>query len=328
MQVGINYLSECMYRLKSLSQVRRDLEKIRAHGFEAIRVTGNDLSWLVKIIKEAKKLKLKIWVCPRFAHSEPMLTGKEYLEKMKEFAKEVEKMKINVFLVGNELSLEILDFAPNLPTYEVRCGKQWQKFEIEFQERKNDFREYLITLAREAKKYFSGPVSYAAGTWEVQEEVIDWQQFDIVSANLYLWERFAEKEYIETLEKLKSYEKPIVITECGFTTTREAWKIGPRHIYGLRKFPKWILNLLLDHPNVVQKILRVNPKLLLKTKIPHHYDEEMQKKLLQKNLEILEKSNITQAFVFQWSEPFPAGFGLIRSDGTPKKALKFLKLIS
>lgn len=322
MILGMNYLWESTYPFKSLQEVRRDLEEMRKYGFEAIRVTGHNLSWLITIAKEAKKLGLEVWLCPRFAHSKPMLLQREYLKKVREFANAAKKAGIDVFLIGNELSLELKDFA-EIQGYENRCGENWQKFQSEFQERKNLFREYLRVLVREAKKIFSGPVTYAAGTWEL--DTIDWQEFDIVSANLYLWKRFAEKEYIKTLKALESYQKPVVVTEFGFTTTREAWQIGPRYIYGTRRIPSLIRNFLMSHLNLVRNILKVSPTILLKTKISHHYDEETQKRLLQKNLKILEKSNITGAFVFQWSEPFPAGFGLVRSNGTSKKALSLFQ---
>jgi len=318
MKIGINYLSMLP---QSLSQVRRDLEEMKKYGFEAIRVTGQDLSWMLKIVGGAKKAGLKIWLCPRFAHNYPMLSGEKYLQKMREFAKEAEKYGIDVFLVGNELSLELKDFA-EIQGYENR-SRNWLFFEKQFRERRTIFREYLTLLAKEAKKFFSGPVTYAAGAWELS--AIDWSEFDIVSANLYLWQGFAEKMYEETLEKLKEYGKPVVVTEFGFTTTREAWEVGPRHIYGVRKFPSSIRNFLLSHPAIIRKILQLNPRILLKTKIPHHYDEETQKRLIKKNLKILAKSKVTQAFVFEWSEPWKAGFGLTH-NGIPKKALSLFPL--
>jgi hypothetical protein len=310
-----------MYPLKPLSQIKRDLREIKKFGFEMIRVTGHELSWMLKIVHEAKKAGLNIWLCPRFAHSEPMLTREEYLQEMKEFAKEAEKQRVNVFLVGNELSLELKDFA-EIQGYENR-SENWPDFEQQFGGRKIIFREYLKLLAKEAKKHFSGPVTYAAGVWEL--DAIDWSMFDFIAANLYLWERFTESQYVQTLENLKIYNKPVAVTEFGFTTTREAWKIGPRHIYGVREFPLSIRDFLVSHPAIVRKILKLNPRILLKTKIPHHYDEETQKILLQKNLEILAKSKIAQAFVFEWSDPWKAGFGLTH-NGTPKKALSLFPL--
>jgi hypothetical protein len=323
MQLGVNYLSESMYLPPPFSRLREDLKRMRKYGFEAIRITGDKLPWLLKIATEAKKLGLEVWLCPRFASNIPLLSKKEYLKKVQEFARIVEKANIDVFIIGNELSLELRDFAPNLPTYEIRCSEGWQRFQKEFQRRKRLLRDYLTLLAKEAKKYFSSKVTYAAGTWELDS--IDWRLLDIISANLYLWKGFTEKEYVETLKVLKSYQKPVAITEFGFTTTQEAWEIGSRHIYGLRKIPKWILNLLLECPNIVRKILRVNRKFLLKTLIPHHYDEDTQKKLLQKNLELLKELNIDYGFIFQWSEPWPSGFGLIKNNGNSKKTLQFLK---
>jgi hypothetical protein len=303
---------------QSLSQVRRDLREMRKCGFEGIRLTGNKLSWLLSIAGEAKKLGFEVWLCPR----EPMLTFREYLEKMREFANAAEKKNIDVFLVGNELGLELRDFS-QIQGYENRCGENWRRFENEFRQRENIFREYLTSLAKEAKKHFSGPVTYAAGTWELDS--ISWSEFDIVSANLYLWKRFAEKQYEETLEKLKKHGKPVVITEFGFTSTKEAWEIGPRHIYETRKFPIWIRNFLISNPSLVREILKFNPAILLRVKIPHHYDEETQKILIQKNLEILAKSKASQAFLFEWSDPWKAGFGLTH-NGTPKKALSLFPL--
>jgi hypothetical protein len=294
---------------------------MKRYGFEGIRISGNELSWLLRIAKEAKRTGLQVWLSPRFAHNKPMLTREEYLQEMREFAKEAEKQAIDVFLVGNELSLELKDFA-EIQGYENR-SLNWIFFEKQFRERRTIFREYLKSLREEAKKFFSGPVTYAAGVWEL--DAIDWSMFDVIAANLYLWERFTESQYVQTLENLKIYNKPVAVTEFGFTTTREAWKIGPRHIYGVREFPSLIHDFLMSHPAIVWKILKLNPRILLKTKIPHHYDEETQKILIQKNLEILAKSKIAQAFVFEWSDPWKAGFGLTH-NGTPKKALSLFPL--
>lgn len=309
-----------MYPFKSLLEIRKDLEEMRKYGFEGIRITGNG-SWPLKIAREAKRTGLQVWLCPRFVHSEPELGTREYLEKMKEFAEAAEKENIDVFLVGNELGVEIRDFA-EIQGYENRC-ENWQRFENEFRQRENIFREYLTSLAKEAKKFFSGPVTYAAGTWELDS--INWSEFDIVSANLYLWKGFAEKQYEETLEKLKKHGKPVVITEFGFTSTKEAWEIGPRHIYGMREFPLSIRNFLVFHPKIVRRTLKLNPRILLKTKIPHHYDEKTQERLMQRNLQILTKAGVTYAFVHQWSEPWKASFGLTH-NGIPKKALSLFPL--
>ncbi len=307
-----------MYPIKTLSQIKRDLRRMKKYGFKAIRVTGHELLWLTKIIKEAKKVRLEVWLCPRFAHSKPMLSKEEYFKEVRKFANEAEKLDIDIFMIGNELSLELRDFA-KIQGYENR-SEHWTLFEEQFRERKLDFKGYLKSLVRETRKIFSGPITYAAGQWELK--AIDWSIFDIIAVNLYLWKQFKEKEYIKTLKKLKKYAKPVVVTEFGFTTTKEAWEIGPRHIYGMRKIP--FRDILLSHPTLVRKIIKFGMNILLKTKIPHHYDEEMQKQLLNKNLRILNDLKIRKAFVFQWSEPWEAGFGLIRKNGKPKKALLLL----
>jgi len=324
MKLGVNYLSESMYIRKPPSKIEKDLKTMKNCGFEAIRLTGDKLSWLLQIAKLAKREGFEIWLCPRFANYLPMLSSIQYLTKIKEFAIAAEKENIDVFLIGNEVSLELRDFA-DIQGYENRCGSNWPIFLQQFREERRSklFTSYLSFLAEGIRKYFSGKISYAAGSWELNS--IDWYYFDILGANLYLWEQFPEKRYTETVQRLKSYGKPVAITEFGFTTTQEAWSIGPRHIYGIRRMSSWIMNFLMSYPELLQKILRINPKILLKSKIPHHYDEETQAALISKNLKILDKCKVDYAFVFQWFEPWPAGFGVIRSNGTPKKALKFLQ---
>lgn len=289
MKLGINYLTECTFFFKSLPEIKRDLEEMKKYRFEAIRLTGDNLGWLLQIAEEAKKTGLEIWLCPRFAHNEPMLSKEGYLQKVREFAKEAEARDIEVFLVGNELSLELKDFA-KIQGYQKRCEK-WKRFQKEFQERKIIFKDYLLLLAKISKEYFSRKISYAAGFWEL--DTIVQNKFDIVGANLYLYKDFDKNKYLHVLKTLKKINKPIAITEFGFQTHNKAFELGPA----------WFL----------------------RKKYSCKYNEEIQAKFLEKNFKLLQKSGVKIAFIHQWSEIDDEGFGLVRSNGTPKKALSLFQ---
>jgi hypothetical protein len=288
MKIGINYLSECMFPLESLSEIKRDLEEMKKYGFEAIRLSGDDLNWLLAIAKEAKRIDLEVWLGPQFHRR---INPEEYQRALVEFAKTASKIT-DVFVIGNELSLQLKNF----PVLKGHEWKDWQKFRNAFKERRLIFQEYLTSLAQAAKKHFAGPLTYASGMWE--RDGVNWSNMDIVSVNLYWWKyhkEFNGTEYDITLKNLKKMDKPVAITEFGFQTHNKAFEFGPA----------WLL-------------LRKNS---------WEYNEEVQTVLLQRNLMILKKTGgVKIAFIHQWSEPNNAGFGLVRTNGTPKKALSLFPL--
>lgn len=289
MKLGIHYqllLSELPEKLIQQANeiVKNDLEEIRKVKISFLRIDGDDLDFLLDVASWSKELNFQVWFGPK----KPNVDKEEFLELVKNFASTAEKLELNVFVVGNELSVELKDFA-KIHSYRNRC-ENWKVFQKQFQERKQEFSNYLILINQEARKRFSGPITYAAGNWELNS--IDWKPFDMVSANLYWWKYFPEKEYLSTLDDLKAFGKPLAITEFGFQTLKEAFEFGP--CWWMRKKYLW------------------------------HYNEKSQAKLIKKNIKLLKQKGVNYAFLHQWREGEDAGFGVIKTDGKPKKVFQVI----
>jgi len=290
MKVGIHYqlspisgLSEI--KIKEIEKIiRKDLEIMKKAGISLLRLDSDCPDFLFKIASFGKKLGFQIWAGPKFHKRNPMVNRKEFLKIVENFAFRSEQQNIDVFVAGNELSVELKDFA-EIQGYQNRC-QNWENFQRQFQKKKKEFNTYLHLLAQKAKKKFSGPITYAAGSWELDS--INWEPFDIISANLYWWKYFPEGKYALTLKKLKEYGKPVAVTEFGFQTIKEAFEFGP----------SWIL----------------------RKKFSYHYDEKTQAKLIEKNIKLLQNTKIEYAFLHQWRESDDNGFGIVCLSGKPKKA--------
>lgn len=296
MKLGIHYQLSPIAPLFNTAEifniekiVKEDLKRIREAGISLLRLDSDHFDFLFNICSFAKKLGFEIWLGPKFHRQDPMLSKEEFLKVAEKFALEANHQKVDVFVIGNELSLELKDFAL-IQEYQNR-GLNWSTFIKEFDERRNKFQEFIGYLAQKSKERFGGLITYAAGIWELEN--IDWQYMDIVSSNLYLWKYCTEKEYSAYLEKLKAVDKKVAVTEFGFLTIKEAFDFGPAFT--------------------------------VLTQGGFHYDENTQAKLIKKNIALLRQADIDYAFLHQLRERYDAGFGIVKSDGTPKKSFYVLR---
>lgn len=289
MKLGIHYQLSPIFglprtKIKEIEKiVRQDLGVMKKAGVSLLRLDSDYADFLFEIASFGKKLGFQIWIGPKFHRKIPMENKERFLEITKDFASKTSKLDLDVFVVGNELSVELKDFA-EIQGYQNRC-QNWEIFQRQFQGKKKEFSSYLDLLAKKIKRKFSKPITYATGSWELDS--INWSSFDIVSANLYWWKYFPEREYISTLKDLRGFGKPVAVTEFGFQTIKEAFEFGP----------SWIM----------------------RKKFPYHYNEKTQVELIKKNIEFLQRAGAKYAFLHQWREADNNGFGVVRADGEPKK---------
>jgi len=287
--------------IKGIQEItKNDLEKMKDVRVPAIRLVGDSPDFLFETAHQAKKMGFKVWIGPGFNRKIPMPDKKGYLKTIKDFAIQAKKVNADVFVIGNELSIELSDFAGN-QIYQDHI-EDWKTFQRQLRGKEKEFRNYLILLAKEVKERFPGPITYAAagpliydgerwgGRWELDN--IEWDIFDVVAANFYWSKCIPKNRYIFTLRKLKMLGKPVAVTEFGFQTIREAFDFGGSSSR--------------------------------KQKYPWHYSEDTQAKLLKRNIELLQQSGIEYAFLHQWREFDNSGFGIIKGDGKSKKAFKVI----
>ena len=197
---------------------------------------------------------------------------------------------MDVFGIGNELSVEIRGmYLPSLKRY----GEKVSKFEQllkEFKREPGVLSTYLDELLSATRKYFNGRVTYFSGYWEWR--FVDWSKFDVVSCNLF-YNKESKPWYLKTLRALKSFHKPFVIGEFGYLTVKDSFEVG------------------LSWADVEAG--------------GYEYDEETQARLLLENLKLLEEEKVDGGFIHTWDEVFDACFGIIKRDGSPKKAYEVVK---
>ena len=84
------------------------------------------------------------------------------------------------------------------------------------------FNKFLKDAVSLVKKEFSGKVTYASAMWGK----VDWADFDFTSMNLYK-ASFNKSFFNQTLKKLLSVGKPVIITEFGCCSYNGAENKGP-----------------------------------------------------------------------------------------------------
>lgn len=281
---GVVYMSVSMgWIRKSTDEIRRDFHRMREELYaNAVRLEGHDQRlWECAVL--AKEEGLEVWLHPKANIGVPPRSA--FRKMGEEAARRARRLEVDVYLLGNELSLEV-----NL----------WDNRVLEYTERDiprdvikplrrhpEVFQQFLAELLEIAREKFDGPIGYVAASWEF--DYVDWVQFDVVVCNHFLWPP-TQVNYIQFLKKMKAFGKPAVLGECGYLTIDRAFEAGPLYWYPQKH--------------------RVR------------YDEEAQAACLQVCLEQVRQADLEGVFVQEWQDLRDEGFGLVRGDGRPKQAYK------
>jgi hypothetical protein len=203
------------------AQVRCEMDVIAVDlGCDAVRITGGDLDRLTVAAQHAAAAGLEVWFSPQPCELDPDQTMR-LLEAAADRAQDLrDGTSAEVVLVlGGELSVFGSGYVPGAdsdarlasllaPPPELLAG---------YEASVRRLNEFLAAAAAAARRAFGGPVTYAAGMWED----IDWQPFDIVSADAY---RDASNagSYRALVRELTRHGKPAAVTEFGCCTYRGA----------------------------------------------------------------------------------------------------------
>ena len=118
---------------------------------------------------------------------------------------------------------------------------------------------------------------------------MDWTQLDLVLCNQFFWPP-TQDNFLDLLGRMKAFGKPAILGECGYLTIDRAFEAGPLYWYPQKH--------------------RVR------------YDEGAQGDCLRGCLELVCRADLDGVFIQEWLDRNDMGFGLVRSDGTPKLAYR------
>ena len=159
--------------------------------------------------------------------------------------------------------------------------------------------------------HYDGIVSYAAGAWEIRD--VPWKCFDVICCNLYFSDIFLK--YVDVLpgliiktlkgspssrasflfrqnvRYLKTFKKPVIISELGFQTVSDPIRVGPMPVQYLKDFNQF------------------------------EYDENAHSRAFSEVFKLLKKDIfVNGVIIHEWKDHEKKGFGLVRLDDTPKPA--------
>jgi hypothetical protein len=284
---GIIYMQESLGFLeKSHKRLRDDVRIIREElHANTVRLEGYE-SIVFDIAEMAKDVGLEVWIQPKFRDVVPTAT---YLDKVANLARKAEEMEHNTFIAGGELSLE-LNFETQETQDYIERTRDFERYVFgPLRENPDGFREFLAQLAETIRKNFSGRVTYSSGSWEF--DLVPWELFDMVMNNQFYWERTRE-DFPRLLEEMKKFGKPTLQGECGFLTIDRAMEAGPLFSY-------------LDEHDV-------------------RYSEEAQARCFEANLKHVEMADMDGVFIHEMSGVRDTEYGIVRLDGTEKKAFRVI----
>jgi hypothetical protein len=268
-----------------------------------VMLLGTDVAGLVGAARAALEAGLDVWVRPQQVDR----PRADRLAHLGELARLTEAVRVEfpgrvTLLVGSELSFTSPGILPGRSEF-VRLQvivRPWLRrlFDRRVTRRVN---AYLAELLAVARRFFHGPVTYAAAGWEN----VDWSGFDVVGVNLYR-SRANAAGYESRLRSLLEWGKPVVITEFGCGAFVGADERGASSFRVVR----W----LADPPVVQDGVVR---------------DEATQARYLTELMALYERHGVEGCFVFTFAMPdFPhradprhdldlAGFGVVkcREDG-------------
>jgi hypothetical protein len=277
--------------------VRRELEIIKQDlHCMAVRICGQDLGRLMTATEHALRQGLEVRLSPDLWNKPPEVT----LAYMVRAANAAERLRERwpdhlVFVAGEELTLFMQGIIEG-KTFMRRLHNALSGAAIKSGQHNKPLNAYLAKANDAIRQVFHGPVTYAALIWEQ----VDWSLFDFVGVDHY-WSIRIKDRYLDLLQPLFAFGKPVVITEFGFGTTT-AEPIGGASSLGDTN----TMTLFLHQLPLVGRFIR--PRL---RKIDQR-DEGLQAHRLIDQLTLLDDAGVDGAFISTFIFP------LSPYDDTPR----------
>ncbi len=337
---GIHLLHESMgWTPMTLQEFKVELQQIvQTMNINTIRLDAmRSQTGVYDFVSIAKELGLYVILSPKYVYPKGLenpqldrsLTYDEFEDFCLDHAKRAQKAGVDIFCVGNELTLELSDdksghverfneeffaqFAPS--TIEMIPGLSTSVLAKLGKLRKEEpkITTYLENLCKKVREHYDGMVSYAAGGWELR--LVPWKHFDIICSNLYFSDIFlkyldaipgliikilkgspstrAAHLFKQNILYIKTFKKPVIISEMGFQTVTDPIRVGPMPIQYLKDFQQF------------------------------KYDETAQSRAFSEVFKLLEKDIfVNGVIIHEWKDDEKKGFGLVQPNGTPKQACK------
>lgn len=268
--------------------VHRELEIIKNDlHCNAVRICGQDVDRLMTTASDALTLGLEVWLSPELwdKDQEQTLTYLVQTARAAEILREQWPEQL-VLSVGSELTLfmrgmvegKTLEKRMNHPSFwtTVKAGKH-----------NPPLREYLARANDQVRRVYHGKVTYASLIWEQ----VDWDLFDCVGVDHY-WDERIKDRYVDMLQPLFSFRKPVVITEFGFPSSQGAGKANGAMSLGGNADPK---TLFLHQLPMVGRFIRP------RVKRASERDENLQASHLINQLKLLESAGVDGGFIFTFA---------------------------
>ncbi|MCZ8522983.1 MULTISPECIES: hypothetical protein [Paenibacillus] len=210
------------------ARVYREMEIIRRDlHCTAVRVTGGEPDRLEIAARAAAAAGLEAWFSP-FTNE---LDQEELLALLADCAARAERLRITgaevVMVTGAELMLFTRGFFPGetLPDRLAALSEPTVS-RAAFAKLPTLLNDFLARAVDVVRARFGGRVTYAA----LPSEPVNWEPFDFIAVDAYNSAEVAHL-YTDSIKKLASSKKPLVISEFGCTTSSGASELGARGLF-------------------------------------------------------------------------------------------------
>ena len=272
--------------------IHRELEIIKNDlHCNAVRICGFNIDRLMTTSEAALDVGLEVWLSPEMWDKNPEKTL-NYVTKAAAVAETLNQRYPErlVFIVGSELTLFMQGIVPgrNL-TARVKTPQFMSR--IKAGQHNKPLNEFLAKTNNSVRKVFHGKLTYASLVWEA----VDWELFDFVGVDHYRINRI-EDTYIEMLKPSLSHNKPVAITEFGYSTYHGG--IGSEGLLSSSGLGGNIIDdktLFLHQIPVLGRFVRPH------TKGVHVRDEQWQARKLVENLSVLDSAGVDGTFIFEFT---------------------------
>jgi len=210
------------------ARVYREMEIIR-HDLHctAVRVTGGEPDRLEIAAQAAAAAGLEVWFSP-FVND---LEQEELLALLADCADRAERLRVNgaevVMVTGAELMLFARGFLPGVTLQDrLAALSDSTVSRPAFAKLPALLNGFLARAVDIVRARFGGCVTYAA----LPTEPVDWQPFDFIAVDAYNSSEVADL-YADSIKKLASSNKPLVISEFGCMALKGAFQLGARGMF-------------------------------------------------------------------------------------------------
>ncbi|MCQ6561707.1 hypothetical protein [Paenibacillus mendelii] len=210
------------------ARVYREMEIIRRDlHCTAVRVTGGEPDRLEIAAQAAAAAGLEVWFSP-FTND---LDQEELLALLADCAARAERLRVTgaevIMVTGAELMLFTRGFLPGETLQErIAALSEQTVSRAAFAKLPTLTNDFLARAVDVVRARFGGRVTYAA----LPSEPVNWEPFDFIAVDAYNSTEIADL-YEDSIKKLASSNKPLVISEFGCTTFKGAFDLGARGMF-------------------------------------------------------------------------------------------------